>query len=444
MKGENEMRMKKWMAVMVSLGMMSMIFSGCGNGNTDAATSDESVNEENTADDQEAASGDQTRLTFWDFHTGSEADVIKGMVDEYNAAQDKVYIEYSTVNQSDYTTTLVSTAYANGECPDILWIEPSTFKKFSEAGILADLSGYYTDELKNDLLASCLNEATGEDGKIYTLPFECETLGLFYDADAMQEAGLEPPTTWDELEAAAKELTTDDRYGIVLPVEKTPYTMFNWWPFMWMNKAEVFDADGQVIVSSDEMAEVLDFWGSFYQNGYCPSSLQDGPWSIDNIANGVAAMQIGGTYMINAAEEYNQNGYNISVVPLPSPDGETYITAAGGQMMGVCSQSKNIDAAADFIFWCFGSDDITRASRWCTEAKFAYPARQSVIEANQEIYGEGLKKIFTDFYETAVPEPKYSSEVMDVLEDMLQQVMFGNVDGRTAAEDAQKRIEDIK
>ena len=62
----------------------------------------------------------------------------------------------------------------------------------------------------------------------------------------------------------------------------------------------------------------MEFWGEFYKKGYCPSSLQDGPWSIDNIANGVAAMQIGGTYMINAAEEYNKNGHNIQVVPLPS------------------------------------------------------------------------------------------------------------------------------
>lgn len=438
------MKMKKILAVIMSLSIMCTALAGCGASNSEENVNDETINEELETDSQEASATDKTKLTFWDFHTGSESDVIKEIVDEYNKTHEDVYIEYSTVNQSDYTTTLVSTAYANGECPDILWVEPSTFKKFSEAGMLADLSEYYTDELKNDLLASCLNEATGEDGKIYTLPFECETLGLFYDADALNEAGLEPPTTWEELQNVAEKLTTDDRYGIVLPVEKTPYTMFNWWPFMWMNQAEVFDADGQVVVNSEEMAETLDFWGSFYQNGYCPSSLQDGPWSIDNIANGVAAMQIGGTYMINAAEEYNQKGYNINVVPLPSPDGETYITAAGGQMMGVCSQSKNIDAAADFIFWCFGSDDITYATKWCTEAKLAYPARQSVIEANKEIYGDGLKKVFTDFYTTAIPEPKYSSAVLEVLEDMLQQVMFGNVDGKTAAEDAQNRIQDIE
>lgn len=162
---------------------------------------------------------------------------------------------------------------------------------------------------------------------------------------------------------------------------------------------------------------------------------------IDNVANGVAAMQIGGTYMINAAEEYNKDGHNIGVVPLPSPKGKDPVTVAGGQMMAVSSQSKDVDAAADFIFWCFGSDDTTYVTKWCTEAKFAYPARQSVIEENKELFQEGMKAIFTEFYDTARPEPQYSSEVTDIMGDTLQSVMFGGSSGADAAQLAQEQIE---
>lgn len=372
---------------------------------------------------------------------GTRYSLYDPMVNAYNQSQDKVKVEYSSVNQTDYTTTLVTTAYANGECPDILWVEPATFKKFSDAEMLADLSSYYTDDLKKDILPSFLEAASGDDGKIYTLPFECETLGLFYDADALEEEGIEPPKTWEELKSAAEKLTTKDRYGIVLPVEKTAYTLFNWWPFMWMDDADIYDADGNVTAGKDSMADALDFWGSFYQNEYCPSSLQNGPWSIDNVANGVAAMQIGGTYMINAAEEYNKDGHNIGVVPLPSPKGKDPVTVAGGQMMAVSSQSKDVDAAADFIFWCFGSDDTTYVTKWCTEAKFAYPARQSVIEENKELFQEGMKAIFTEFYDTARPEPQYSSEVTDIMGDTLQSVMFGGSSGADAAQLAQEQIE---
>ena len=51
-------------------------------------------------------------------------------------------------------------------------------------------------------------------------------------------------------------------------------------------------------------------------------------------------MQIGGTYMINAAEEYNKDGHNIGVVPLPTPEGKDAVTVAGGQMLGVSDVYK--------------------------------------------------------------------------------------------------------
>ena len=213
---------------------------------------------------------------------------------------------------------------------------------------------------------------------------------------------------------------------------------------MWMDDADIYDADGNVTAGKDSMADALDFWGSFYQNEYCPSSLQNGPWSIDNVANGVAAMQIGGTYMINAAEEYNKDGHNIGVVPLPTPEGKDAVTVAGGQMLGVSSQSKDVDAAADFIFWCFGSDDTTNAVKWCTETKFAYPVRQSIIDKNKDLFQEGIKATFTEFYDTARPEPQYPTEVSDIMGDTLQAVMFGGSSGEEAAKDAQEKIEALK
>lgn len=423
------MKYKRLVAALAVISVCSTVLVGCG---------EKGKNEDKSEKNAESV------LTFWDFHTGTEAEVIENMIDEYNASQDKVKVEYSSVNQTDYTTTLVTTAYANGECPDILWVEPATFKKFTDADMLTDLTEYYSDDLKEDMLPSFLEAATGEDGKMYTLPFECETLGLFYDADLLEEAGVKPPKTWDELLEAAKKLTTDERYGIALPVEKTPYTLFNWWAFMRMAGADLYDDEGNVTAGSKEMVNAMEFWGEFYKKGYCPSSLQDGPWSIDNIANGVAAMQIGGTYMINAAEEYNKNGHNIQVVPLPSPDGKTSQTAAGGQMLGVCSQSENVEAAAELIFSCFGSEDITYNTKWCTEAKFAYPTRQSVIEANQEVFEEGIKATFTEFYDTAVPEPVYSSEETDIMGDALQSIMFGGNSAEDAAKSEAEQLEALK
>lgn len=387
-----------------------------------------------------ALAEESVTLKYWYFHTGGEAEYIEEKVAQWNELHPEIQIETAVVSQSEYITTAITTAYANGEAPDILYVEPSTFTKYASKGMLADLTPYYSEELKAGILPSVL-EAVTYDGKLCALPMELETLGLFYNADMLEEAGIQPPSTWDELYEAARALTTDEVYGLALPVEDSGYTLFNWWPFMWMAGADVLDADGNTVVNSPEMAEALDYWGRFYQEGLCPSALQIGPWDIGNVGTGVAAMQIGGTYMIDAAET-TYGDVNIGVVPLPAPEGKDSITVAGGQKMAVNASSEHVDEAAQFIFWLYGDmDDLTNASQWVTEAKFAYPARQSVIDANSDVFEQGLRADFTAFYDTAVPEPSYSSEITDIIGDMTQSVMFGGVSGQDAAAQAQEAIE---
>lgn len=387
----------------------------------------------------DAAEGDVVTLEFWSFYQGSEGEFVEKWVDDYNASHDDVQINHTVVSQSDYTTTLIPTALANGSAPDILYVEPSTFTKYAESGALADLDSYYTDELKADILPAVLDSAT-YDGKLLALPMELETLGLFYDEDLLAAEGIAPPETWDELKSAAAALTTDSRYGLVLPVEDSGYTLFNFYPFMWMAGADVTDGDGNYTVDSPEMADALDFWGSFTQSGSSPSSLQIGPWDLGNIATGAAAMQESGSYTIKSTEtDYADAPINARA--LPAPEGGKSITVAGGQKLAVNAASKHIDEAADFIFSGFGSEDISVASGWVTEAKFAYPARQSVIDANEAIFNEGLRAVFTDFYDTARPEPSYPAVVTEALRTALQDVMFGGLSGADAAKKAQAAID---
>lgn len=378
-------------------------------------------------------------LEFWSFYQGSEAEFVDNWVKDYNDSHTDVQINHTVVSQSEYTTTLIPTALANGTAPDILYVEPSTFTKYAETGALADLDSYYTDELKADILPAVLDSAT-YDGKLLALPMELETLGLFYDEDLLASEGITPPATWDELKSAAAQLTTDSRFGLVLPVEDSGYTLFNFYPFMWMAGADVTDGDGNYTVDSPEMADALDFWGSFTQSGSAPSSLQIGPWDLGNIATGAAAMQESGSYTIKSTETDYKDAA-IAAQALPAPAGGESITVAGGQKLAVNAASKHIDEAADFIFSGFGSDDITVASGWVTEAKFAYPARQSVIDANEATFNEGLRAVFTDFYDTARPEPSYPAVVTEALRTALQDVMFGGLSGADAAKKAQAAID---
>jgi ABC-type glycerol-3-phosphate transport system substrate-binding protein len=425
-------RLGKSVAVVAVGAVIAALATGCASGGGTAPTGGASASDGGSG-------GGAVTLEFWSFYQGSEAAFVDKWVKDYNASHKDVQIHHTVVSQSDYTTTLIPTALANGSAPDILYVEPSTFTKYAEAGALADLDPYYTDKLKSDILPAVLDSAT-YGGKLLALPMELETLGLFYDKNLLASERITPPKTWTELKSAAQKLTTHSRFGLALPVEDTGYTLFNFYPFMWMAGADVTDGKGKYTVDTPQMADALDFWGSFRQSGSSPSSLQIGPWDVGNIATGVAAMQESGSYAIKATEtDYKKAP--IAAEALPAPDGGKSITVAGGQKLAVNAASKHVKEAADFIFSGFGSDDISVASGWVTEAKFAYPARQSVIDANKDVFTQGLRATFTDFYDTARPEPSYPAVVTEALRTALQDVVFGGMSGTDAAKKAQTAID---
>lgn len=383
------------------------------------------------------------KLVFWYFHGGKEKDFFVNAVNDYNKLQKAVKIETVAVNQQDYTTTKLPTAFANGEGPDIFFVEPGVFMKYAKTGVLADLTPYIKPDVLRDFQPTSI-AAVKYQGKILALPFELELLGLYYNKDLLKKANVEVPKTWDELKAAAKKLNTKQVAGLVLATEKGPYTNFNFFPFMWQAGGNVLSDDGaKSEFNSPGVARALDFVGFFFHEDLAPSKLQLGPWDIGNVGTGVAAMQVMGTWGINDIEtKYKE--VPIGLAPLPYPADGKPATVAGGQKMAINAKGKNVKESAKFIMWLFGSKDITYASRWVTEAKFAYPPRKSVVEANQKLYTKGLRKVFTEqIYDSAIPELRLPAEVGDILGDTLQDVMFNKVPGEKAAKEASDKIDAV-
>jgi multiple sugar transport system substrate-binding protein len=379
-------------------------------------------------------------LKFWDFHTDAEKKFFQDLVKEYNASHPNVKIEMANFNQSDYTTTKLPVAFANNEGPDIFMVSPGGFTKFAQSGILADLNPYFKDGVKEDFLPSALDAVT-YNGKVLALPFEMELLGLYYNKQMLKDANVEVPKTWEELQEAAKKLTTDQHAGIVLPTDKEPYLNFLWYPFLWQQGGDVISKDGKkATFDTPEVAKALDFWGSFFQKGYAPSKLQIGPTDIGNLGTGKTAMQICGTWAIPVLENKYKN-VDVGLAPLPIPDGGKPATDAGGWKLAVNAKSKHVKEAADFVMWAFGSDK-SRPLKWATEVKFAYPARKSVVEEGKSVYDKGLRKIFTEeIYDTAIPEPRYNPEIVDAIGESLQKVMFSDAKGSQVAKETNEKIQ---
>jgi len=66
-----------------------------------------------------------------------------------------------------------------------------------------------------------IKDVSSWEGVLYRLPWGNDTEIFFYRTDFFEEAGVEPPTTWDELVTVGQALTQgEDRYGIGLSGSK--------------------------------------------------------------------------------------------------------------------------------------------------------------------------------------------------------------------------------
>lgn len=380
------------------------------------------------------ADGDKKELKFWVFHSDQELQFFQDCVDQYNTEQDEVEVVLEQIPWDDYNGTKMVTAFASGEGPDVFLTAPGLFLKYASSDALMPLNDYISPEVLEDFSESSI-EGVSVDGEILAIPFEMELLGLWYDKTALSEAGVEVPTTWDELYEAAKALTTDSRYGFTMETAKGTHQLFEWYPFLWQTGNNVYTEEKDAAaLNKEDVIENLELKRQMFEEGCANIKPSRANTEIGMLCEGETAMQLNGTWAISQMKNnYPDKVEDIGVAPIPvSATGEA-ASVAGGWKICANANSEYAEEAAKFAVWMFG-DSPERMEKWCTDIKFAFAPRHSIIEANEELYHDGLNGEFTDnILGTEQPEMRLPVEVSSILQDMLQSAYF---DTSVSVEDA--------
>ncbi len=369
-------------------------------------------------------------LKFWTFEYAEDVDpFFDAYVEEWNATHD-LKVERQEFPWAQYTGEILTTGIATGEAPDVFFISPGDWRRYAEGGLALPLNDYFPEYLKEDLLPASLAAVTLNDN-IYSVPFEMEPVALWYNKAIFEEAGLEVPTTWDELVAAAEALTTSERYGILIPTNPDYYENFVFYPFLWMAGGEVVNEDfTAAAVNTPEAARALGLWGTLIKEGYAaPTSLGADPVD-ERFPTEQAAMFVSGYWVYGwLTANYPEFVEKVGVASIPAPDeGDELITVYGGWTVMVYAGTEHPAEAAEFAINMFGAEDNARAAAWTIEYNTKLSPRQSVLEDNADFYGEFPYSVFAnDIFPTARPEPSFPPEIAQAVWEALQDVMFAGV-----------------
>ncbi|MDM8086446.1 sugar ABC transporter substrate-binding protein [Cellulomonas cellasea] len=273
------------------------------------------------------------------------------------AAEIGVTVTSNHVAGSGLIATVLQQA-SSKTLPDVLMLDNPDVQQIAASGALSPLADH---GITGAGFPEGVLSAGTYEGDLYGIAPIVNSLGLFYNADMLAEAGIEPPTTWDELSAAAAALTADGRYGIAFSAANSFEGTWQFLPFLWSNGADEDD------LTSDEAAGALAFVDSLVADGSASASVVG--WSPNDVNDqfiaGKAAMMINGPWnmpSLTAAE-----GLNFDSVPIPVPNaGDDVVAPLGGETFTIPQTGdKDRMAAAGKLVACVvkGENQLTMATR---------------------------------------------------------------------------------
>jgi len=242
----------------------------------------------------------------------------------------------------------IATAIAAGETTDVSLIGTTWMGEFAKTGGLAPTP----EGLVNpDDFFSGPWESTVVEDTSYGVPWYVETRALYYRTDMAEQAGLEPPTSWDELKAFAKGLQEQGgaQYGIYLqPGQTGAWQTFM--PFAWQNGAELTDGT-EYTIDSPETVEALEFYKSFFDEGLSQDAPLDPGALEQGFVDGTIGSFISGPWHIGLVRGVGGPAIDdmFDVVPLPAKDGGIGTSFVGGGNLAVFEDSDNAEAAWKFV-----------------------------------------------------------------------------------------------
>lgn len=410
----------------ISIGVVGQILAACGGDDGgDTPAGDES-------------SGPVT-LQFWKFVAENDDPAIKKAVDQWNKENPDITVKFQTFPFDQYMGTKLTTAFAAGKGPDIFWISPGQFLNYVNNGISTPVDDIVA-EVRSDYNEASVQAVT-VDGKMQSLPFELEPVGLYYRPDLLEKAGVEPPTTWDELLTACEALTTGKQSGIVIEAAQNPYQNFTWYPFLWSAGGEVVNEDSTAsALRTPEAASAFDLWGQLVREGYAPKKHETITADIGPLGRGETAMQVCGFWAIAQMK----NGFpkvEFGITPIPTPEGGDQVTVYGGWTQMVNSKSPHPAEALAFTKWLWiENEDFPHV--WACEQATKFSPREAVNEGCSDVFEGSPHNIFTnEILPTARAEPRYPDQVVKAVGDGIQAAMFTGASGEDAASVAADAID---
>lgn len=287
---------------------------------------------------------------------------IQMLMDEFNAANPDVVVSQEPQNWGEIYTKAPA-AVAAGNAPEMLFAIPDFTPILKDLGQLQNVADFVaTLDEAHTFYPAAVAPYSYDEG-VWAVPLYNMVHSLWFRNSVFEEAGITPPTTWEEWLAAAEALTTDGQYGIGIPANRQLYTDQTIYNLMINAGAdEIYNSDGTLRFNNEATVAAYEFYSDLYQ--FSPPDSPNWTWGEAEacFANRTCAMIMQFTVITTYDTQAEGDPEDLGVIAIPAAeDAENpgAISYSNGVMFLTDDPAK-LEASQRFIAWLMEPENYGR------------------------------------------------------------------------------------
>ncbi|MGG4034387.1 sugar ABC transporter substrate-binding protein [Paenibacillus cisolokensis] len=434
--------MKKMKALIMPLVFLSVLIGlpACSGGGTKTTPAGSAENPDQ---------GEKIAISFAWWGDAKRHEKYNAIADMYEKEHPNVKIERQYGSFNDYWDKL-ATQTAGGNAPDVIGMHATYVADYAQRGALLELDPYLENKtIDLSDFPEAVREVGKVDGKTVMVAQGVTMTGWAYNAGTLDKLGVQAPDfnwTWDDFHAKAAEIQKaigasddPDRWAVV----DAGGDITGLQVFARQRGKELFDADGKLGVTKEDVAAWFAIWDRLRKDKMAPdaaTSEQYANVSLDQslFVKGKVILAIFPFNQIPLYQHYVDG--DVQALRRPGDPAGREGEFVEGAYLAVSARSKHPQEAADFINFFVNREEaqkvfkLEQGALGSTKGNEAIkselsPAEQRTLDAIQT----SLKTAGT------IPlPPKGQGEVRTLLSETAQEIAFGQ---KTVDQGAQNFVE---
>lgn len=247
------------------------------------------------------------------------------LVAQFQAANPDLKITHSTVAHEDFKQA-IRTYLAASTPPDVMtWFAGNRARFFIDKGLIMDISDVFQEQGWNEDFPKGFVALSTVGDKQYFVPTSYYWWALYYNKSVLEENGLQPPTTWDELLNACSVLKDKGITPISIGT-KAPWTAAAWFDYLNMRvNGPEFHINlmlGTEKYDDPRVKKVFEYWAQLLDNGCFTEDAASYAWqdAVTPLVQGKAAMYLMGQFIMDSIPAEEQANFDFVRFPIIDPN----------------------------------------------------------------------------------------------------------------------------